>query len=54
MKNFAEIAIFVYNNHTSDLDPASAESRSRKQLGSSNRSIIGDASQWSKVYTIAT
>ncbi|XP_023345391.1 sorting nexin-5 [Eurytemora carolleeae] len=29
-------------------DPASAESRSRKQLGSSNRSIIGDASQWSK------
>jgi len=29
-------------------DAASAESRSRKQLGSSNRAILGDSSQWSK------
>lgn len=29
-------------------DPAGAETRSKKQLGSSNRSILGDSSQWSK------
>merc|ERR1712013_553822 len=29
-------------------DPAGAESRSKKQLGSNNRSIIGDSSQWGK------
>ena len=29
-------------------DPAGAESRSKKQLGSSNRSILGDSSQWGR------
>jgi len=29
-------------------DPAGAETRSKKQLGSSNRSILGDSSQWGK------
>ncbi len=31
------------------LDPAAAESRSKKQLGSESRSILGDTSQWMKV-----
>ena len=42
---------FIYS-HLFDrltLDAASAESRSRRQLGSSNRAVLGDSNQWAKV-----